>query len=86
LPPLTGVAVKVTGVFAQILPVAVDAIETDGITDGLITIVITFELAVGLTIQGMLLVTMQLTWSPFFKVLLVKPELSVPAFTPFTIH
>jgi hypothetical protein len=58
----------------------------EGMIDGLIDILITLEVALGLVIQGELLVTIQLTWSPLFRLLVVNAEVSVPALIPFIFH
>jgi len=84
-PPLTGVAVKVTGVPAQMLLFGV-LIVTDGITDGSTIMEIILLFAVVLVTQDALLVSMQLTWSPLFRVLVENAELFVPAFTLFIFH
>jgi hypothetical protein len=46
LPPLVGVAVKVTLWPVQILLPALELIATDGVTDGFTVMVMLFELAV----------------------------------------
>ena len=62
------------------------AILTDGVTVEFMVIVIPFDVAVkGLT-QGEFEVNTQETICPFVSAELVKTELFVPAFTPFTFH
>jgi len=61
LPPLEGVAVKVTDVPGHMFPVTEDVIFTPGTTEGLMDAIITLEFAVGILIHEELLVTVQLT-------------------------
>jgi hypothetical protein len=85
LPPLVGVAVKVTGVPAQIAPAGSAAISTAGNRIGIIDIVIALLVAVvGLT-HVALLVSIQVTMSLLFKpVLLNVVEEPSCIETPFT--
>ena len=85
VPPLVGVAVKVTEVPVHI-EVALAEILTAGTAEGFTVMVIPFEVAVvGLT-QAKLLVKIQVTICPLVSVELVNVELFVPAFTPLTCH
>jgi len=85
VPPLVGVAVKVTEVPVHI-EAALAEIPTEGINEGFTVMVIPFEVAVvGLT-QAKLLVKIQVTICPLVSVELVNVELFVPTFVPFTCH
>jgi hypothetical protein len=64
----------------------VNAMETDGVTTGFTVIVIPFDVAVkGLGHVAVDVIT-QVTTCPLVNVVVVKVELLVPAFTPFTFH
>jgi hypothetical protein len=87
LPPLLGVAVKVSDEPAQLgfVPV-VKAIVTDGVTLEVLLIVIEFEVAVADVAQVALEVNIHATISPLANVVLVNVALLVPALVPFTVH
>lgn len=84
-PPLVGVAVKVTGVPAQIL-LSEATMLTEEINGEETPIVILLLVTLPGIIQEALLVITQLTTSPFATVLLLKVGLFVPAGLPLTIH
>ncbi len=85
MPPLTGVAVKVTLVPVQIV-VADAAMVTDGATEEVTVIVMALLVAVGVEAQAELLVITTVTTSLLFNVVEVKVALLVPALVPFTFH
>ena len=87
VPPLVGIAVKVTEEPAQegLLPL-VSAIETEGVTVVLIFIVMLLLVAVVGLAQLALEVITQLTTCPFVSALVVYVALLVPTFVPFTFH
>jgi hypothetical protein len=85
VPPLTGVAVNVTMVPAQMV-FCDAAILIDGITSGVTFIVMLLLVAVAGTAQAELLVIIQLTTSPLTSVLLLNVGLFVPALAPFSNH
>ena len=84
VPPLVGVAVKVT-----LLPVQIEVdeavMETDGITDPA-EMLITLLVAVDVVVQLALEVMITLIWSPLVSVLDVNVGALVPALTPFICH
>ena len=84
VPPLVGVAVKVTLVPEQIV-VAEATIETDGVTE-VTVMVITLLVAVIVVTQPALDVMTTLTWSLFASALEVNVGELAPAFTPFICH
>ncbi len=84
-PPLTGVAVNVTEVPAQIL-FTLPEIDTAGVTFPFTTMVIALEVAVGTLGQAALLVISQVTTSPPANETLLNVALLVPALLPFTFH
>ena len=86
MPPLVGVAVKVTEAPTHIVPDGTTAMLTDGTTDVVTTIVMEFEVAVAGEAQEALEVMITVTISPLFKVAEVKVDELVPALTPFTCH
>ena len=84
LPPLFGVAVKVTLPPEQIEED--DAlIETVGVTE-LVVIVITLLVAVDVVTQAALEVMITLTWSPFANEPEAKVAELMPTFDPFICH
>lgn len=85
MPPLVGVAVKVIEPPAHIV-VALAEILTAGLKLLPTVIVIPVDVAVLGLAQAKLLVKIQVTTCPFVNVVVVKVELLVPAFTPFTCH
>ena len=85
MPPLVGVAVKVTEVPVQI-EVLLAAIVTEGVTEAAV-IVMALLVAVTGFAQGSLLVITTLTTSPLDSVVLVKVGPVCPAiFIPFITH
>ena len=86
VPPLTGVAVKVTGVPAQIVVLSA-TMPTEAVRIGLTVMVTVFEVA-GLPLRhGVALeVSVQVTASPLPRVLVMKVALFVPALLPLTFH
>jgi hypothetical protein len=85
VPPLVGVAVKVTEVPEHIVE-AVALMETAGVTDGLTVIAMLFDVAVVGEAQVTEEVITQLTASPFTKEVVVYTELLEPVFPPFSFH
>jgi hypothetical protein len=83
---LTGVAVNVTDVPAHIVPVGLATIVTPGVTLALTVMVTGALVAVGEAVQVALEVITTVTTSPFVRVVEVKVGLSVPVFTPLTLH
>ena len=86
LPPLVGVAVKVTEVPAQIAPGGLAVIFTAGVRIGFTNIIILLEVAVTGETQFALEVMITFTISPLTKVLLVYTGEFVPTFIPLTFH
>ena len=85
MPPLTGVAVKVTELPLQI-EVVLAAMETEGVTDVAVMVIGLLVAVVGLA-QGSLLVITTVITSPLASVELVKVDAVCPAaFTPFIFH
>jgi hypothetical protein len=84
LPPLVGVAVKVTP-----FPEQIDAddtlIETEGVTK-LVVIVTTLLVAVEVVVQLAFEVMITVTWSLFARVLEVNVGELMPALVPFICH
>jgi len=85
LPPLVGVAVKVTLVPAQIIPEGLAAMLTEGVKLVVTLIVIAFDVAVAGEAQVALEVMITVTTSLLFSVVEVKVA-PVPALVPFTCH
>ena len=85
VPPLEGVAVKVTEPPAQIV-VALAAIETPGVTFAFTTILIPVLVAVAGDGQAALLVNTQVTASALLRPDVVYVLLFDPALLPFTFH
>ena len=85
MPPLVGVAVKITEVPAQILLPLV-TIDTKGVTLPFTVIVIALEVAVGTLGLAALLVNSQVTISPPASDALLKLGLFEPALLPLTFH
>ena len=85
VPPLIGVAVKVTGLPAQTV-VVVAAILTEAATEDETVMVIALDVAGEPVAQPELEVMMTLTISAFTKVEEVKVGAFVPTFVPFTCH
>jgi hypothetical protein len=85
VPPLVGVAVKVTDVPGQIV-VDDAAIETDGTRTGFTTIDIPVLVAVVGFTQTALDVRITVTMSALFKVVELNVGLLVPTLEPFTCH
>ena len=84
LPPLVGVAVKVTDV-----PLHIVVVEATMLTAGstlVDVIVIGLLVAVGVDAQARSLVRMTVTTSPSFNVVVVNLSESVPLSTPLTCH
>lgn len=84
-PPLVAVAVNVTCVPAQ-TDVADALIVIAGVTAGATVIVMLLDIAVVLVAHAALLVSIQVTWSLLFRLVVVKVALLVPVFIPFTFH
>ena len=84
VPPLVGVAVKVT-----LLPVQIEmddaVMETDGVIDPA-EMLITLLVAVDVVVQLALEIMITLNWSPLVSVLDVNVGALVPALTPFICH
>lgn len=85
VPPLTGLAVKVTLLPLHTVVVAV-LILTDGTMDGVTVIKSALLLAVELFTQAALLVNSQVTTSLLLSSDVVKEVLLVPALFPFIFH
>lgn len=68
MPPFVGVAVKVTLVLAQIGPLGLAAMLTEGVTGAVTVIVIAVLVAVGVVTHVRLVVITTSTWSPLAKV------------------
>ena len=85
VPPLVGVAVKVT-VEPEQNGLLLAAIATAGTTEEVTVIVIAFDVAVGVVAQAELEVTTHVITSLFVIETGVNVAALVPAFTPFTIH
>ena len=85
VPPLVGVAVKVTEVPVQI-EVAVELMLTVGATVPFTDIVNPLEVAVVVLKHPAFEVSTQLTICPLVNAVVVKVELLVPAFVPSTNH
>ncbi len=67
--------------------VVLDAeIETVGFEVELTVILIAFELAVVLAAQGLIILILHVTTSPWFNVLEANVVLFVPTLDPFTFH
>jgi hypothetical protein len=86
VPPLVGVAVKITEVPAQIAPEGEAVILTLTGTDGLTAIVIAFEVAGLPDAQIAEEVITTVTTSVLVSVVDVKIGLFVPTFEPLTFH
>jgi hypothetical protein len=83
---LVGVAVKVTAPPLQI-EVVVEAMDTDGITDGVVVMLIALLVAFAELAQGSLLVITTVTMLPLARDDVVKVEAVCPTtFTPLIIH
>ena len=86
MPPLVGVAVNVTLVPKQIVPVGLDTIETLTGKFGFTVIVTVLDVA-GLPVAQVALdVNTHVTTSPLFNVVVVNVAELVPALLPFTFH
>jgi len=87
VPPLVGVAVKVTDEpeAAGLVP-AVIAMLTDGATDGFTLIVILLLDAVVEVAQAEFEVIVHATTAPALRVVVVNVAALVPAAAPFTVH
>ena len=85
MPPLAGVAVKITEVPGQIV-VDDAAIATEGITTAEMVMVILLEVAVAGDAQAALDVRITFTMSPFVNAAVVYVAAFVPALRPFTCH
>ena len=81
-----GTAVKVTLVPEQMVFPGFAEMDTDGVTEELTTIVMLLDVAVVGLAHVALLVNTQVTICPLVRVVVVKVEMFVPAFTPFTFH
>jgi hypothetical protein len=87
VPPLTGIALKVTDVPAQIAPAGDAAILTLACRSGLTTMIIPVEVAGDPLRHGVAFdVITTVTTSLLLRTDDVKVELLVPAFIPFTFH
>ena len=84
MPPLVGVAVKVTP-SPEHTGLALAAIVAEGVTFGVTPIVIQFDFAVGEVTQLALEVIIQHTTSPLFSPGIVI-GLPLPAVLPLTVH
>ena len=84
-PPLTGVAVNVTGVVTSHNEVDVAVIDTAGVT-GSSSIVIVLLVTTGMAAHSALVVSVTDTTSPALRVLLENVLLFVPTFVPLTFH
>ena len=83
---MVGVAVNVTEPPLQI-EVVVEVMDTDGITDAIIVVLIELLVAVAELAQGSLLVITTVTVLPLTRVEVEKVEAVCPtAFTPLIIH
>jgi len=83
---LVGVAVNVTKPPLQI-EVVVEVMDTDGITDAIIVVLIELLVAVAELAQGSLLVITTVTVLPLTRVEVEKVEaVCLTAFTPLIIH
>ena len=81
-----GTAVKVTLVPAQMVLPGLAEMDTDGTTTAFTVMVILLEVAVVGLAHTALLVKTQVTICPLVRVVVVKVEMLVPAFTPSTFH
>ena len=84
MPPLVGVALKVTDAPTQI-DVEDAVMETDGVTKPVVIIIGVLVAVKGLA-QAAVDVMITVTWSPLFKLFVINAGELVPAFTPFTCH
>ena len=85
VPPFVGVAVNVTEAPVHILLVEA-TILTDGVTCAGTFIVMLLLVALGVVAQAELLVRIQLTTSPFTRVVEVKVALLVPTLLLLSCH
>jgi hypothetical protein len=85
-PPFTGIAVKVTGVFSQIIPGGKPIVTEAGGGAGIIFMVMRLETAGLGDAQATLEVIISETLSPFNKPAVEYTAVLVPALTPFTCH
>ena len=85
VPPFVGVAVNVILLPAQI-EVELAEIDTEGVTEPVELIAITFEVTVGIVVQFAFDVIITPTWSAFISALVVKVGELVPVFTEFICH
>ena len=84
---MTGVAVKVTLVFEQIVEPGLAPTVTEGVNTGFTAMVIGVEVAVSVERQGSVEVITTVTISPFSKPAVVKVELVSPGTaTPLVFH
>ena len=86
VPPFVGVAVKVTLVPAQIVPVGLAAMDTDGVTFGVTVIVTALDVAVVGDAQVAFEVSTQVMISPLLSDAFVYVALFVPTLLPFSFH
>lgn len=84
MPPLVGVAVKVTELFTQAEVLGV-VIDTEGVTDPTV-MVMAFDVAVVGDAHAELDVSTHVTTCPLVSVVVVNVGLLVPAFVPLTFH
>lgn len=77
---------KVTLVPLQILPLALEAITTAGVTEVLMLMVMEFELAVEEEAQAALDVMTQVTTSPLDSEAVVNVALLLPVLVPLIFH
>lgn len=85
LPPLVGAAVNVTLCPAHIVFVEAE-IDNEGVTVGLMVMVMLFEVAVDCVTQAAFEVNTQVTTAPLVNVFDVNDAALVPAFIVFTFH
>ena len=83
---MVGVAVKITLVPAQIVLPGLAAIFTDGATDAVTAIVISFEVAVVGLAQASDDVITQATLAPLVNAAFMYVLLLVPTLVPFNFH
>ena len=84
-PPLVAVAVKVTGVLAQMTLPGLAVMLTEGTTSGVMVIVMLLLVTVTGLAQGALLVSVQVITSPLLR-LLSTYMIEVPTVTLFFFH
>ena len=88
MPPLVGVATKVTGIpEVEQIAVVFDVILTDGVIKGLTVIVILLLVAGFPVAQGVIFeVSNTVTTAPLLSAVVLYVELFVPKLLPLTFH